>query len=43
MTISTELVKPSTPVPIQSNSTLNNIGSGYVASAQVIIRFYNKY
>lgn len=30
----TEPVTQSTPVPIQPNSTLNNIGNGYVASAQ---------
>ena len=37
----TEPVKPSTPVPTQSNSTLNNIGSGYVASAQARVNAVN--
>ena len=37
----TEPVKPSTPVPIQPNSTLNNIGNGYVASAQARVNAVN--
>ena len=37
----TEPVKPSTQVPIQPNSTLNNIGNGYVASAQARVNAVN--
>ena len=37
----TEPVKPSTPVTIQPNSTLNNIGNGYVASAQARVNAVN--
>jgi hypothetical protein len=37
----TEPVKQSTPVPTQPNSTLNNIGSGYVASAQARVNAVN--
>jgi len=37
----TEPVKQSTPVPTQPNSTLNNIGNGYVASAQARVNAVN--
>jgi hypothetical protein len=37
----TEPVKQSTPVHRQPNSTLNNIGSGYVASAQARVNAVN--
>ena len=37
----TEPVKPSTPAPTQPNSTLNNIGNGYVASAQARVNAVN--
>jgi hypothetical protein len=38
----TEPVKQSTPVPTQPNSTLNNIGNGYVASAQARVNAVNQ-
>jgi hypothetical protein len=37
----TEPVKPPAPTPIQTNSILNNIGSGYVASAQARVNAVN--
>jgi len=37
----TEPVQPSTPVPTQPNSTLNNIESKYVASAQARVNAVN--
>jgi hypothetical protein len=37
----TEPVKPSTPAPTQPNSTFNNIGNGYVASAQARVNAVN--